>query len=64
MATTLVALFCHAPASGAQDWAAKLPVGSTFPVISAKDQTGRTLDNSSLHGSNGMLFVFVRSTNW
>ena len=63
-AALILALVCLPSPARAEEWASKIPIGATFPQIKALDQNNRELDNGNLHGSNGLLFVFVRSTSW
>ena len=39
-------------------------IGSTAPLLAAKDQYGKQQSIQTLTGSNGLLFVFNRSVDW
>ncbi len=45
-------------------WASGIPAGSPFPAISAPDQEGQTWTNQGLIGEHGLVFFFVRSSDW
>ena len=52
--------------TAAQDdnWAPGQPVGSMLPEFTLPDSTGTPREISSLRGSQGMLLLFNRSTDW
>ena len=47
-----------------QQWAPGLPEGTPFPNINAVDQHGKTWTNKTLIGKKGLIFFFVRSSDW
>ena len=48
----------------AEEWAAGIPAGTPFPNINANDQDGQPWTNKELIGENGLVFFFVRSSDW
>jgi hypothetical protein len=67
MVPCLALLFCVlAPFTSVADdgWASGVPVGTPFPNINANDQNGQTWTNKQLVGENGLVFYFMRSSNW
>ncbi|MDA0789559.1 MAG: hypothetical protein O2780_08905 [Proteobacteria bacterium] len=51
-------------AGWASQWASAIPVGTSFPGIEAPDQDGQTWTNQELIGVHGLVFFFVRSSDW
>jgi hypothetical protein len=47
-----------------QQWAPGLPGGTPFPNINAIDQHGETWTNKNLIGEKGLIYFFVRSSDW
>ena len=48
----------------ADDWAPGIPLGTTFPNINAPDQDNRQWTNRELLAEKGLVFFFVRSSDW
>jgi len=48
----------------AEEWAKGIVKGTSFPHISASDQTGKVWTTESLTGKNGFLLLFNRSVVW
>ncbi|MFT4714517.1 MAG: hypothetical protein ACJAVI_000799 [Candidatus Azotimanducaceae bacterium] len=46
------------------DWAEDVPIGAEFPQIQAQDHLAKTRTNENLMGENGLLYLFVRSSDW
>ena len=46
------------------DWAEDVPIGAEFPQIQAQDHLVKSRTNENLVGENGLLYLFVRSTDW
>ena len=57
-----LAQFSYAESDYAASWGPS--VGSTVPLMSARDQNGQTQNLETLMGSKGLLFVFNRSVDW
>jgi cytochrome oxidase Cu insertion factor (SCO1/SenC/PrrC family) len=51
-------------AEWASQWASAIPVGTSFPGVEAPDQDGQTWTNQELIGVHGLVFFFVRSSDW
>lgn len=47
-----------------QQWAPGLPEGTPFPNINAIDQHGGTWTNKNLIDEKGLIYFFVRSSDW
>ncbi|MCY4532662.1 MAG: hypothetical protein OXC84_10095 [Gammaproteobacteria bacterium] len=48
----------------ADEWAGDIPAGNSLPGINAIDQHGKSRTNDDLSGKNGLVFFFVRSSDW
>ena len=46
------------------DWAEEIPIGAAFPRIQAQDHLVNPRTNENLMGENGLLYLFVRSSDW
>lgn len=48
----------------ADEWAGDIPAGKSLPGINAIDQHGQSRTNDDLSGEKGLVFFFVRSSDW
>lgn len=46
------------------EWADEIPVGKEFPQVQAQDHLANPRTTDNLMGQNGLLYLFVRSSDW